>query len=173
MSAKDPTQLRVELARGHWQLGERSEAVTCLERAADAGASGEALLALVDAGLEELEGPGDEELGARLSRLRARLVPAREPIELPAPMPGPLATPTLAKLLAEQGHPEKALAVADQVLRRNANDERALAVRAQLAKPKVASSSSEAGNARRIAELSRWLANLARRKQDKHGGALA
>jgi tetratricopeptide (TPR) repeat protein len=171
MSAKDATQLRVELARGHWQLGERAEAILCLERAAEAGAPGEALLAIVDAGLDELEGSADDALAARLARLRERLVPAAEPVDA-APVPAPLATPTLAKLLAEQGHAEKALAVADQVLRRNANDERALAVRAQLAKPAPAPAASGA-NPRRIAELSRWLANLARRKQDKHGGAFA
>jgi hypothetical protein len=173
MSAKDATQLRVELARGHWQLGERPEAVTCLERAADAGAGAAALLALVDAGLDELDGAGEDELVSRLSRLRSRLAPVEEP-DAPTvvPVPTPLATPTLAKLLAEQGHAEKALAVADQVLRRNANDERALAVRAQLSKPK-SPAGANGGHERRIRELSRWLANLARRKQGKHGGALA
>jgi tetratricopeptide (TPR) repeat protein len=171
MSARDATQLRVELARGHWQLGERAEAVACLERAAEAGAPADALLPLVIAGLDELDGAGEDELATRLASLRARLAPASAPPE-PAPVPAPIATPTLARLLAEQGHAEKALAVADQVLRRNANDERALAVRAQLAGPGPATPSG-AGNSRRIAELSRWLANLARRKQDKHGGALA
>ncbi len=171
MSAKDATQLRVELARGHWQLGERAEAILCLERAAEAGAPAEALLPLVAAGLDELDGSSEDELGARLARLHARLVPAHRPPEA-VPVPGPLATPTLAKLLAEQGHAEKALAVADQVLRRNANDERALAVRAQLAKPK-AEAAPGGQNARRIAELSRWLVNLSRRKQDKHGGSFA
>lgn len=171
MSVRDATQLRVELARGHWQLGERAEAVTCLERALDAGATAEALLPLVDAGLDELEGSGDDELGARLAQLRERLAPA-SPAPDAVPVPTPLATPTMAKLLAEQGHAEKALAVADQVLRRNANDERALAVRAQLARPKTDAAPSSV-HARRIGELSRWLANLARRKQDKHGGAFA
>jgi tetratricopeptide (TPR) repeat protein len=171
MSAKDATQLRLELARGHWQLGERLEAVVCLERAFDGGASAEALLSLVDAGLDEIEGAGEDELAARLGRLRARLAPIEEPDE-PTLVPAPLATSTLAKLLADQGHAEKALAVADQVLRRNANDERALAVRAQLARPKP-SGSAGGGNDSRVRELSRWLANLARRRRERKGGAFA
>jgi tetratricopeptide (TPR) repeat protein len=159
-------KMRLELARAHWALGERAEAVTALERGVQQPFDPEALLSLVDAFLEELEAGDAVDLAARLAGLRARaveLLEARDNADLPAP----LASPTLVKLLADQGHAEKALAVADDLLRRNPADVRALAVRdAITAKPVRAPNT----HARTIAILERWLANLARRKQ---GGAFA
>src|SRR5882672_1368984 len=110
--------MRLELARVHWALGERVEAIGALERAAAQMADPDALLALVDGCLEELEAGDAADLAARLAGLRAHaveLVEARDNADLPAP----LETPTLAKLLADQGHAEKALAVTDNLLRRN------------------------------------------------------
>jgi hypothetical protein len=85
-------------------------------------------------------------------------------------MPAPLATPTVARLLAEQGHPEQALLIAADVLRRNPDDARALAVRASLERPAAPERTPSGRNGRIVAELERWLGNLVRRKQ---GGAWA
>jgi len=149
----------------HWALGERADAVAALERCARESYDPEVLLDLVDGCLEELEAGDAADLAARLAGLRARAVEAFEAREN-ADLPAPLETPTLAKLLADQGHAEKALAVADNLLRRNPADARALAVRESLTVRPALSKS----HTRTIAELERWLANLARRKQ---GGAFA
>jgi hypothetical protein len=175
MTKQDATRIRVELARGHWQLGERVEAVACLERGVSGAPLQPGLLTLVESCLEDLESGGAEDLALRLGVLRAQILDAQDGHSAEA-VPAPLATPTVARLLAEQGHPEKALAVADDVLRRNPGDERALAVRASLARPTaparppVSARPHPKSNARVIAELERWLGVLARRK---HGGAWA
>ncbi|MFI5314941.1 MAG: hypothetical protein ACHQ6T_04520 [Myxococcota bacterium] len=161
MSGNDPAKMRLELARMHWALGERAEAVSALERVAQKLADPDALLALVDACLEELEAGDAVDLAARLAGLRARAIEKLEARDN-ADLPTPLASPTLAKLLADQGHDDKALAVTDNLLRRNPADARALALREEIsAKP----ARPRKTHARAIAELERWLANLARRKQ--------
>jgi hypothetical protein len=168
VSGKDPKKMRLELARMHWALGERAEAVTVLERCAREQADPEEMLDTVDGFLEELEAGDAPDLAARLAKVRARAAEAFDAREN-ADLPAPLETPTLAKLLADQGHAEKALAVADNLLRRNPADVRALAVRESLtsAPPRK---SQKKSHTRAIAELERWLANLERRKQ---GGASA
>ncbi len=161
MSGKDPALMRLELARMHWALGERAEAVGAIERAARALPDPDALLALVDSCLEELEAGDAVDLAARLAGLRARAVEAIDARES-ADLPAPLETPTLAKLFAEQGHSEKALAVTDSLLRRNPGDRRALELRESIrAKPP----SAPHRNKRIVSELERWLGNLTRRNQ--------
>jgi len=165
VTARDAVNLRLELARMHWALGERAEAVAALERCARETPEHDALLGLVDACLEELEAGDAVDLAARLAGLRARAIEALEARDN-ADLPAPLETPTFARLLADQGHAERALAVADNLLRRNPGDARALAVRESLrARPAALKS-----HTRSIGELERWLENLARRKQ---GGAFA
>jgi hypothetical protein len=148
--------MRLDLARGHWSLGERDEALVCLERLADIDARAEGLAPLVE---ELLLGAGDDAVAGRLEALGRRLRPP-EPI---TPAPGsPLATGTLASLLVEQGHGAAALAVAEDVLRARPDDERALAVRERV----------RGGASRRALErLERWLSNLERLKRS--GGARA
>ncbi|HTO53546.1 MAG TPA: hypothetical protein VMR50_09185 [Myxococcota bacterium] len=166
-SSKNSATLRLELARMHWALGERAEAVGALEKNGQALGDPESLLALVDEYLEELEAGDAVDLAARLAGLRARAVEALEARDS-AELPPPLVTPTVARLLADQGHSEKALAVTDDLLRRNPRDVRARAVRDALtAKPERP---RDENHAPVIEELERWLGNLARRKQ---GGALA
>ena len=170
--SKDPAKMRLELARVHWALGERAEAIGALERAANQMTDPDGLLALVDGCLEELEAGDAVDLAARLAGVRARAVEAIEARES-ADLPAPLETPTLAKLFAEQGHADKALAVTDSLLRRNPGDRRALAVRASLqgapvpapAVTKPAPRRTPHCNTRIVAELERWLGNLSRRKQ--------
>jgi hypothetical protein len=65
-------------------------------------------------------------------------------------------TSTVAELLAEQGHTDKALAVTDDVLRRNPRDERALAMRERL----MAGDHRKSPEVARV--LERWLANAVR-----------
>ena len=103
MSGNDPAKMRLELARMHWALGERAEAVGALERVAQKLGDPDALLALVDACLEELEAGDAVDLAARLAGLRARAIETLEARDN-ADLPAPLASPTLAKLLADQGH---------------------------------------------------------------------
>jgi hypothetical protein len=144
---------RLELARGHWSLGEREEALLCLERLAGAEPEAEGLAPLVEE-LRREPGLGAEgALGERFAALARRLQPP-EPI---APAPGsPLATGTLASLLVEQGHREQALAVAEGVLRDRPDDARALAVRERV----------RGGHTQRsLARLERWLGNLERLKR--------
>jgi len=156
--------MRLELARMQWALGERADAVSTLEKGT-ATADPESLLGDVDGYLEELEAGDAPDLAARLAGLRAKAVEALEAHEAAA-LPAPHVTPTVAQLLADQGHPDRALAVAEDVLRRNPADLRALAVREAITKP----GKPRREHARTISELERWLGNLARRKQ---GGALA
>lgn len=162
--SKDPAKMRLELARVHWALGERAEALGALERAANQMADPDALLALVDHCLEELEAGDAVDLAARLAGLRARAIEAIDARES-ADLPAPLETPTLAKLFAEQGHADKALAVTDSLLRRNPGDRRALAVRESLQAPAPARPRAPHRNTSIVAELERWLGNLGRRKQ--------
>lgn len=169
MSVDESTRIRIDLARGHWQIGERDDAVVCVERAAAAAPLHEGLLALVESCLEDLESGGSEELALRLAALRAKILDAQDELSSAA-MPAPLATPTVARLLAEQGHPEQALLIAADVLRRNPDDARALAVRASLERPAAPERMASGRNGRIVAELERWLGNLVRRKQ---GGAWA
>jgi hypothetical protein len=63
----------------------------------------------------------------------------------------------LARLLADQGHADKALAVTTGLLEQNPDDERALAVKAELSKSTVS-------KRKLIDELSRWLENARRRQ---------
>jgi tetratricopeptide (TPR) repeat protein len=169
VTAKDPLQMRLELARMHWALGEHGDALAALERCAGLDPAHDALLQLVDGCLEELEAGHAVDVASRLARLRAKLIEAHD-AKQQEELPAKLATPTLARLLAEQGHAQKALAVADDLVRRNPKDERALAVRASLTR----TPEPPARHGRVIAELERWLARLTARKTErKHGGVLA
>ena len=146
-------RIRLELARGHWSLGEREEALVCLERLAASEPEAEGLGALVEELHAELASEGPAELVERFAAL-ARLL---EPPEAIAPaVDSPLVTGTLASLLVEQGHAEQALAVAEGVLRSRPDDPRALAVRERL----------RGSQTQRIVErLESWLARIERSKR--------
>jgi tetratricopeptide (TPR) repeat protein len=108
------TKIRLDLARGHWSLGELDEAVSCLERAVETDLDSQDLRALIDELLSQAEAEGSVGAASRLAVLRRDLRDAASPIAEPG---SPLATGTMAQLLAEQGHVPQALAVAEQVLR--------------------------------------------------------
>src|SRR4030095_847132 len=114
-----------------WRLGSPAAAVLCRERAAAVSPLYEGLLPFVETCLEDLEAGGAEDLAARLAALRACILEAVDANDSPY-LPAPVATSTVARLLAEQGHPEKALAVADDVLRRSPSGARGRAGRASL-----------------------------------------
>ncbi len=136
MTSKSNLELRIELAEGHWELGEYDDALLCIERAVHAEADLGTVFAVVGklleaAGENDLPQPIVEKLGQLHDRLApeleddsAMIVDAVEEI--------PVATSTMAELLEQQGHRGRALQVAAEVLRRNANDDRALAVQARL-----------------------------------------
>lgn len=147
-------QIRLDLARGHWSLGERAEALTCLQRVAEEDRAAPGLVELIDQLLAEAGGAVDDELLSELGALQRELAPPEcdPPIE---PAASPLTTSTMAELLAEQGHDEQALGVVDAVLRRDPDDERAQAVRERL-------SPAHGAAMRQIAVLEGWLANLKR-----------
>ncbi len=90
MTDKSHTRIRLELAEGHWALGEHDDALACLERIEEPCDEIRSLLAAL------LESETDA--GAR-----ARLTEALGPHQGPSPA---LATPTMAALLEEQGHGE-------------------------------------------------------------------
>jgi tetratricopeptide (TPR) repeat protein len=153
-------ELRLSIAKGHWALGEHEDALAALERAAeeDPCDSVREFAAGLDA--DSLRGP----LAARLEALRAVLArPAASNDDADLAVPR-LSTPTLAELLADQGHAGKALRVAEEVLRRRPDDERALAVRERLRAPR-------SDRERWIAELERWLRSAQQRRMQReaHG----
>jgi hypothetical protein len=149
---------RLELARGHWSLGECDEAVLCLERLAAADPGAEGLAALLQELREDLAVTPDA-LSERIDALVRRLPPA-EPIA-PAPE-SPLATGTLAGLLAEQGHGAAALEVAEGVLRARPDDQRALAVREQVHGVRTR---------RALERLERWLGEIERIRRRREAQA--
>jgi len=154
MSRKDPAKLRLDIARGHWALGEYDESVSCLERAIGNLEDHNPMMVLVGTMLDDVAaGPVVE----RLIGVRDRILGMMEQ-EADFDVPEPLATPTMAKLLADQGHENQARAVAEDVLRRNPDDERARAVRDALDAPRNQ-------NTQTVARLERWLAAAQRRRQ--------
>jgi tetratricopeptide (TPR) repeat protein len=176
MRGNNSFEVRLELAQGHWKIGEYEEALQCLERALE-DASGDPQ----DPRLAELASTLANDLtyhaGSDASEdLRDRLYRVVEAASEVEELSGGIATPTLAELLAEQGHSEKALRVAEDVLRKNPDDRRAWAVRERL-QPGVAPDAPEPvpppapGADAVIAELERWLGNV--RKRGAEGVARA
>jgi tetratricopeptide (TPR) repeat protein len=168
MRGHNSFEVRLELAQGHWKIGEYEEALQCLERALE-DASGDPQ----DPRLAELASQLANDLtyhaGSDASQeLRTRLYRVVEAASEVEELSGSIATPTLAELLAEQGYSEKALRVAQDVLRKNPDDQRAWAVRDRLqAGGPLAEAgdrpSRPAGADTVIEELERWLGNLRRR----------
>lgn len=170
MNATRRAEIRLQVAQGHWTLGEQAEALAALDRAAREDPTSQALLDWIDAIRDEVrEGP----VARYVEALQAQLLPTFRAVEAPESVRGEAAdlprrdelpaTPTLAELLADQGHRDRALQVTDDVLRDNPANERALAVRARL------QARSPAGD-RTLRTLERWLANLERRKpREVHG----
>jgi hypothetical protein len=144
---------RLELARGHWSLGEHEEALVCLERLEESDPQAAGLAALVEELRDDPSAGAPADVAERLEALARRLNPPA-PI---APLPGsPLATGTLASLLVDQGHGAAALAVAEDVLRARPDDVRALAVRERV----------RGGQPQRALErLERWLGQIERRRR--------
>ena len=161
MTEVDAVVVRMELAQGHWVLEEHGSALDCLERAAFEAPDRTVLRDLVASLLDEpAAAAAGPEIVARLRNVLKVLEPpaeSAEAIELPRPM----ATATVAGLLAEQGHAEQARVVSEDVLRRNPDDERALAVRASL-EPEGATR-----RGRIIAELERWRSNASQRRLER------
>lgn len=151
---------RLQIARLHWELGEHGDALECLERAVDECLPSPELRARLASFLAELAvHETSPQIGEQLRQVLEQLDPPENAREEPEPVSS-IATPTLARLLAEQGHADKALAVAARLLEQNPADERALAVKARLA--------GESGsNEKVIDELSRWLGNARRRRQGR------
>jgi hypothetical protein len=154
--------MRLEVAQGHWGLGEFEEALDSLSRGLDEAPG---YLPIIEF-IETIEGqPPELALARKLAALRARVAPAAAAkAEREAEAMPPLQSSTLAELLAEQGHDRKALRVVEEVLRRNPGDERARAMRERL-------SPSSRERERWIGELERWLAaaKALRRQREAHG----
>ena len=157
--------LRLQVAQGHFALGEFDEAFAALSRGLDEAPDYPPIAEFV----QTIEGePPDARLAEQLAGLRARVAPVPSvEIELDQEVDDAIPTlssSTLAELLAQQGHARKALRVAEEVLRRNPEDERARAVRERLRAPRRE-------RERWIAELERWLGAAKSRRQQKeaHG----
>ena len=154
MNARNSAKVRIELARGHWSLGERDEAMVALERLAAENPEADELEAVVGDFISEAQASAeDASYVLRLTDLRERIEQAREASKT-SPH-SPLATPTMAALLASQGHQREAIALADDLVRRNPDDERAREVLERLS----SAASSDDGV---IETLERWLSNIQR-----------
>ena len=152
MSAEQPLEIRLKIARLHWELQEYDEALSCLERAVNGAPVPEVLRSELEAYLLKADDVGASPLV--VARIRLVLGAEDSLAERDFEPSSPLTTPTLARLLAKQGHADKALAVTTSLLEQNPDDERALAVKAEL--------STAVGDQNVIDELSRWLANARR-----------
>jgi len=146
VSDSGPLEIRLQLARGHWSLDERDEAIECLTRAAAQDPRHEGLVELVDKFVLECD-------DARLTALQEHLFAGTGSDDEP---PSPMHTATMAELLADQGHDERALRVAEDVLQRDPTDERAQAVQQRLKRPEPVQSM-------RTAALERWLERIRER----------
>ncbi len=153
MSDLDPVKIRMDLSRGHWSLGEFDAALECLERAATEDPERPGMSELLEALLEDAGAGAPPEVVQQIKTVLHVVVSVpRDAVVLPSP----LATGTMAGLLAEQGHEDQARAVTEDVLRRNPEDEIALAVRSKL-------DPDDGSQKRRIVlELERWLRNARR-----------
>jgi tetratricopeptide (TPR) repeat protein len=197
VTGKTPFEIRLELAQGHWELAEYDEALRCLERALEStGESIDPRLAELAWGLANslTMHVGVGVAGGIRERLMRIVEGANEPAADEPPFDGEegeepaagIATPTLAELLASQGHTEQALRVTDEVLARSPEDPRALAVRRSLEpepEPERGPGPGPGpewerepearggGNPRIIAELERWLRNLEWRRAEGGVGA--
>ncbi len=164
MNATRRAEIRLQVAQGHWALGEQAEALAALDRAAREDPTSQGLLDWIDTIRNEVrEGP----VASYVEALQEQLLPTFRAVESPESASSEAAdfphrddlpaTPTLAELLADQGHRDRALQVTDDVLRDNPANERALAVRARLQVRPHAGDET-------LRTLERWLANLERRQ---------
>ena len=153
MSDLDPVEIRMDLARGHWSLGEFDAALECLERAATQDPERAGMSELLEALLEDAGAGASPEVVQQIKTMMHVVVSAPQDEVV---LPEPLATGTMAGLLAEQGHADQARAVTEDVLRRNPEDKIALAVRTKL-------EPDDTSRKRRVVlELERWLRNARR-----------
>lgn len=154
VTQKSAVLIRLDIVRNHLALGEADEALHNLGKAIADDPGEPELLALLQQPETALVLPA-EGLRALQDRVRA----ARWGEEAAETLGPPLATPTMAQLLADQGHSEKALQVAEDVLRRDPEDRRARAVHSALTHaPETLSA--------QIEPLERWLARIRRRRQE-------
>ena len=156
MSLKSPVQIRRELAEGHWQLGEHRQAISCLRLALEAEPDDPALHELLERFLTEAE---QGVASVRNLEALTQLVqpPARVRPSATASEPGfAITTPTMAELLEQQGHQERALEIAEGVLSKNPHDARALAVCDRLRPPARPVSKAKAYK-HQIRVLAGWL----------------
>jgi uncharacterized protein HemY len=158
--------VRIRLAEGHWALGEYEEALQAVERAMDEDPSHRGLLPLLKRLQVSIDGgEAPEEAREVLEHLASRVPGAQPGTAEPAweederESSSPLATSTVAELFAEQGLPDKAVRVAEDVLRRKPDDERARRLLSRLAPPRPVPDP-------RIAVLERWLSNVRRRRAE-------
>ncbi|MFQ5698671.1 MAG: tetratricopeptide repeat protein [Myxococcota bacterium] len=157
--ARNAFEIRLELAQGHWDIGEYEEALLCLERALSDARGGPQDPRLAELASALAGGLTWRAGDAASSALRARLDRVVTQASEVESLSSPLATPTLAGLLLEQGHPQQARRVAEEALRRRPEDPRARAVWTRLAQEEAATS-GRPRRQRTIEELERWLVRL-------------
>ena len=126
MRDRDSLALRLELARGHWTLGEHHEAAACLERAVKMDPTSLALAELLDA----FTADPVADIGAheRLMGVRAMVEKAVEEGEAEVALGAGMETPTMAELLASQGHVARATEVCEAILTREPENTRVRAL---------------------------------------------
>ena len=157
MSDQSRFDIRLMLAKGHWALGEYDQALACVEASFEETgdvAQVSELLQIFQDGVSE--GPANPEAQSKLDQWFEQFNETSAPGEPSAVLGSAvLATPTMAQLMADQGHHDEAAEIAEDVLRRNPADEQAMAVLDE-----ISGSSRHDDNLALIAELERWLANV-------------
>jgi len=153
LTQKSPVLIRLDIVRNHLMLGEADEALQNLEKVIASDPDEPELLALLGEPETARVIPADA-----LRELESRFHGPGRGADVAETLGPPLTTPTMAQLLAEQGHSEKALQVAEEVLRRDPEDERARAVHSAL-------TDGSGARGARIKPLERWLAQIRRRRQ--------
>lgn len=164
MKEQSRFDIRLMLAKGHWKLGEYDLALSSIEASfeetGDVGQVSELLQGFQD---ELLKGVANPEAQAKLDEWFEQFNGTST-----AAMPSPvsespvLATPTLAQLMADQGHHDEAVEIAESALKRDPANEKAMAVLDEI------SGEASPSNEGVIQELERWLTN-ARQLRLAHG----
>ena len=152
--------IRLMLAKGHWTLGEYDFALRCIEASfEETGDVGQVSELLQTFQSELSDGPPNADAQAKLDEWFEQFNgTSMASISTPVAESPVLATPTIAHLMAKQGHHDEALEIAESVLRRNPADEQAIAVLDEIAAER-APSGGDTDSLHLIMELERWLAN--------------
>jgi hypothetical protein len=171
VKGKSPVEIRMELARGHFLVGEPAHALAALEAAVREDPRHPGLRARIE---ELMADPSTYTVRTSLDAVRARLGASVAPVTAapapvaPAPVE-PVARPRLAVVELEDGDPVlelEPLAESAGIFSKPAVvPVRPAPARPAAEKPAAVQAAPLVGRARTLAELERWLRNVPRIKR--------